>query len=276
VTVDNTAPTVSITSPAPGDVSGTITVTATAAADVTQVAFFVDGTTSIGVDNSSASGWSVSWDTTTATPGSHSLTATASDAAGNSATSTAVAVNVSNSGSFVLTTAVAVGADDAEQKASGSMNLTSSDLDMVLDSSTTITVGLRFIGINIPTTATITSAYIQFRSDEVGSAVTNLTIQGQLDPNPVGFATTRYNIRDRLLRTDPVVWNPVLAWNAKNLVTDAQKTPDLKLIVQQLISQGGWSSGNAMVFIIGGTGQRTADSFEGGYAPRLIINYTLP
>jgi hypothetical protein len=243
---------------------------------VTQVAFFVDGTTSIGVDNSSASGWSVSWDTTTATPGSHSLTATASDAAGNSATSTAVAVNVSNSGSFVLTTAVAVGADDAEQKASGSMNLTSSDLDMVLDSSTTITVGLRFIGINIPTTATITSAYIQFRSDEVGSAGTNLTIQGQLDPSPAPFVTTRYNIRDRA-RTGLVDWMAVPAWTAKNLVTDAQKTPDLKLIVQALVSQGGWGGGNhAMVFIISGTGQRTADSFEGGYAPRLIINYDLP
>jgi hypothetical protein len=97
VTVDNTDPTVSITSPTEGEtVSGTIDVTADASdatSGVTQVEFFVDGS-SIGVDTSEP--YAVSWDTTTVSNGSHELTAVATDGAGNTATSDPVTVTVQN------------------------------------------------------------------------------------------------------------------------------------------------------------------------------------
>ena len=96
VTVDNTPPTVSITSPAEGAiVSGTIDVTADASDDngVTQVEFFADGA-SIGVDTTAS--YAVSWDTTTAANGSHTLTATATDVADNATTSDPVTVTVDN------------------------------------------------------------------------------------------------------------------------------------------------------------------------------------
>ena len=97
VTVDNTSPTVSITSPSDGTtVSGTIDVTANATdatSGVTQVEFFLDGA-SIGVDSTSP--YSVSWDTTTVTNGNHTLTATAADVAGNAAPSSPVTANVDN------------------------------------------------------------------------------------------------------------------------------------------------------------------------------------
>jgi hypothetical protein len=275
VTVDNEAPTVSITSPAGGaTVAGNVSIEASASADVTSVEFFVDGS-SIGIDTDIAGGWSVLWQTSTATQAPHDLTAQALDAAGNSTTSPPVTVTVDNpSGPQVFTTAVAVAADDAEQKASGSMNLASADLDMVIDGSTTTTVGLRFTGINIPQNATITNAYIQFRSDEVQSGTTTLTVMGELSPNPAAFGTTKFNITGRA-DTVSVGWTPV-PWTAKNLTGTAQRTPDLKSIVQILVNQGGWQMGNPMVFTIGGTGQRTADSFEGGYAPQLVIEYSTP
>jgi len=98
VTVDNTPPTVSITSPADGaTVSGTIDVkvdASDATSGVAQVEFFVNGA-SIGVDTNGDDGWSVSWDTTTVTNDSHTLTATATDAAGNAA-SDSVTVTVDN------------------------------------------------------------------------------------------------------------------------------------------------------------------------------------
>ncbi|HYU68110.1 MAG TPA: Ig-like domain-containing protein [Burkholderiales bacterium] len=93
---DNTPPTVSITSPASGaTVSGTINVTASASDNrgVADVQFFLDGAP--GADDTTAP-YSVPWDTTTASNGSHTLTAVARDAAGNSATSTPVTVTVSN------------------------------------------------------------------------------------------------------------------------------------------------------------------------------------
>jgi hypothetical protein len=94
---DTTRPSVSITSPVNGDtVSDTTPVMANASDNVgvTQVQFFRDGTTSLGVD--ATNHYSVSWDTTTASNGVHTLTAVASDAAGNSRTSASVLVAVSN------------------------------------------------------------------------------------------------------------------------------------------------------------------------------------
>jgi len=93
---DTIPPTTSITAPLAGaTVSGTTSVTATASDNVgvTKVEFYLDGVLK-STDTSSPYSWS--WDTTTATNGSHSLTSKAYDAALNTGTSTAVSVTVSN------------------------------------------------------------------------------------------------------------------------------------------------------------------------------------
>jgi hypothetical protein len=94
---DNTPPTVSVTSPASGaTVSGTITVTASASDNrgVAGVQFQLDGVNG-GAEDTTAP-YSVSWDTATASNGSHTLTAVARDAAGNRTTSNPVTVTVAN------------------------------------------------------------------------------------------------------------------------------------------------------------------------------------
>ncbi len=96
---DTTPPSVSVTAPTGGStVSNTIPVTATAADDdsVAGVRFELDGA-SLGAEDTSAP-YSVSWDTRTATNGSHTLTAVARDIAGNATTSAPVAVTVGNTG----------------------------------------------------------------------------------------------------------------------------------------------------------------------------------
>ena len=90
-------PVVEITTPGDGDpVSGTVTFTANATDDdaVTQVEFFVDSV-SLGVDSNDADGWSAVWDTTLASEGSHTLTATATDSASQTA-SDSIDVTVDN------------------------------------------------------------------------------------------------------------------------------------------------------------------------------------
>src|SRR5438046_6772666 len=83
------APTVSITSPASGaPVGGTIGVTASASAGVVGVQFLLDGA-NLGAEDTTAP-YSVSWNTTAASNGSHTLTAAARDAAGNRTTSAPV------------------------------------------------------------------------------------------------------------------------------------------------------------------------------------------
>jgi hypothetical protein len=94
---DTQPPTVSLTAPASGaTVSGTTTTISASASDnvgVTSVQFLLDGNP-IGLPVATAP-YTVIWDTTTTTNGTHAVAARASDAAGNT-TSSAVNVSVSN------------------------------------------------------------------------------------------------------------------------------------------------------------------------------------
>jgi len=95
---DTTPPTVSITSPSDGEtISGTVALRASAADNVgvAGVQFRIDGA-NFGAEDTSAP-YSVSWNTTSASNGSHTITAVARDTAGNrSPVSAPVTVTVAN------------------------------------------------------------------------------------------------------------------------------------------------------------------------------------
>jgi len=95
---DTTPPTISLTTPSSGStVSGSsVTVSATASDNigVSGVQFLLDGTNLQSEDTTSP--YSILWNTTTTTNGSHTLTARARDAAGNTTTSNGVTVTVDN------------------------------------------------------------------------------------------------------------------------------------------------------------------------------------
>ncbi len=95
---DTTPPTVSISTPSSGStVSGSsVTVSANASDNtgVVGVQFRLDGA-NLGAEDTTAP-YSIVWNTTSATNGTHNLTAVARDAAGNLATSPIVSVTVSN------------------------------------------------------------------------------------------------------------------------------------------------------------------------------------
>lgn len=96
-TSDTTPPTVTMTAPANGaTVSGTVSITANASDNVSvaSVQFQLDGANLGSADT--ASPYAFSWNTATASNGSHSLRAIAKDGAGNSTTSASVTVTVSN------------------------------------------------------------------------------------------------------------------------------------------------------------------------------------
>jgi hypothetical protein len=96
---DTTAPAVSFTAPA--TVSGTVTLSATATdnaggSGVAGVQFKLDGANLDTEDTSPPNPYSVSWNTSTVTNGTHTLAAVARDAAGNITTSAPVTVTVAN------------------------------------------------------------------------------------------------------------------------------------------------------------------------------------
>ena len=104
ITTDLTPPTVSITAPTAGTtVSGTVSVTATAADNVgvVGVQFQLDGA-NLGAEKTAAP-WTISWNTATGTAGAHTLTAVARDAAGNRTTSAAVVATVATAPTVAIT-----------------------------------------------------------------------------------------------------------------------------------------------------------------------------
>ena len=94
---DTIAPTVSLSGPAANSTqAGTVTVSANAADNVgvVGVQFLVDGA-NLGAEDAT-SPYSISWNTTTASNGLHTLAARARDAAGNATTTTPISVTVDN------------------------------------------------------------------------------------------------------------------------------------------------------------------------------------
>src|SRR5260221_11301930 len=124
---DTTPPTVSITAPAAAStVSGSVTVSATAADNVgvVGVQFLLDGA-NLGTEDT-ASPYSVTWNTATAANGSHTLSARARDAAGNTATAS-VTVTVNNPDTTPPTVSISAPANGATVLATITVSATASD-----------------------------------------------------------------------------------------------------------------------------------------------------
>ncbi len=163
--------------------------------------------------------------------------------------------------------------DDAEESIHGRMNLNSSDLELIQEG-TKQKVGIRFTNLNIPKNMKILNAYIQFQVDEVSTRTTDLTIYGEKVGNALTFTSENHNISSRTKTNSSVAWHPE-PWNTVGEHGQKQQSADLSTIVQEIVNQDTWSSGNVMVFMILGEGQRVAESFNGqaNAAARLVVTY---
>jgi hypothetical protein len=205
--------------------------------------------------------------------GTYVFRLTATDEASLSA-SDQVTVFAANEGTAVLRRSVSVGYDDAEEGQNLKVALGGSDLELVNDGATlgNQTVGVRFQNITVPRSTDVTNAYIQFQADRVTTGTTNLLVQAQAADNAPRFTTANGNISTRP-RLGGVTWGPVPPWNTPGAATETERTPDIEPLVQALVNRTNWRSGNAMVFVITGTGKRAAESFNGQAAPILQIEY---
>ena len=205
--------------------------------------------------------------------GSYLLRLTADDGELTAFDEVAISVNEPGGEPISLDVRVTAGSDDAEQRASGGVNLTSSDLELVFDSSNQ-TVGMRFQSVAIPQGAEIVNAYIQFQANEVSSEATSLTIAGEDNDQTVTFVPVSGNISSRPRTAAAVLWAPV-GWTTKGAAGLDQRTSDISSVIQEIVNRPGWSSGNSLVLIITGTGKRVAEAYEGqsAGAPLLHIEY---
>lgn len=167
--------------------------------------------------------------------------------------------------------------DDAEERVSGgTMDRNNSTIYMIRDSSNRDQyVGLRFQNIAIPAGATILSAYIDFTISATDSSSPSYTIVGQKALTPGSFTSTSGNISGRISAANAtsasVSWASVANPSAGSTLT----SPDIKSILQELVNQSGWTSGNPIVLAVKGSGTRRIVSYDGntGQAPLLRIKY---
>lgn len=169
------------------------------------------------------------------------------------------------------------GSDDGEEEVTtGTVILTSSDLELVNETDTKVDqlVGIRFVNIDIPYGATISNAYMLFTVDEVTDMETSVTIHGEASDNATTFEAIPGNISQRALTNAATDWLSIPAWTT---VGELKQTPDLSSVVQEIVNRPGWNNHQAMAFVISGSGRRTAIAYNGlkASAPRLHIEWQL-
>ncbi len=195
------------------------------------------------------------------------------------------AVSIKSFGDTTLTQRVAAASDDAEEEGPtgttpNRMWLNSSDIELISDFESPTTgeqkVGLRFAGLNIPVGATITSAHLVFRAVAADSPMTNsdatsLTLKGQLIGDAPTFTTTSGNISSRTLTSASTAWTPTTWTTGLDY-----NSPDISSVVQEIVGQGTWASGNDLAIIITGTGHRASQAYDTNpsTAAQLVVTYT--
>ena len=211
------------------------------------------------------------------TSGTYVLRLSATDGQLSASDEVTIVVQAASGGGSATTVErrVVAGSDDAEQAASGFVGLTSSDLELTTDGSTQQVVGVRFTNLQVPQGAQVANAYVQFRTDEVSTGASAMTIRAEAADNTPTYVGTNGNVTSRTPTSQNVSWSPP-DWTTVGQAAAGQRTPDLSTVLQAVVGRPGWSAGNALALQFSGTGRRTAEAFEGGasFAPLLHVEYT--
>jgi hypothetical protein len=146
----------------------------------------------------------------------------------------------------------------------------------------------RFPGVTVPAGAIVTSAIVQVTSTGQEdtfpmSGDLNLRIQGELSTNPSGFVqpavtATSFAITQRPRTEATVDWNITETWSNNQV----RLAPDAASVLQEIVNQSGWASGNPVALFLKGTDEtsenyRRVYTFESGTPdtrhPTLIVQY---
>ncbi|MEA3225225.1 MAG: hypothetical protein U9Q07_04680, partial [Planctomycetota bacterium] len=174
---------------------------------------------------------------------------------------------------------ITAGNDDWEQLVGGGMrDAGSSDLELPYEDTgkgDKQISGVRFLDVRVPKGANITSAYLEFVCDETkdGSLAVSLLIEGQLSPNaPAITGSTDYPALPKASAT--AVWD-VENWTSTGQVSQSS---DIAAIIEELVGQDGWVSGNAILLTISDNpakssqGIRCAESYNGSSAQASLLH----
>lgn len=137
--------------------------------------------------------------------------------------------------------------------------------------------GFRFVNVAIPRGAIIESAIWQGYQTREGRGAPTFKIQGE-----AAFSASTFNGTCADWDSRPKT-NAVVDWSPPQDQDQWHSSPDLKTIIQEIVNQSKWGSGNSLVIFIQWNGidaagnYRTWKSYEDdpNYAPKLQISYVV-
>ena len=167
--------------------------------------------------------------------------------------------------------------DDAEEVVGeGTMNVGSSDLELTHDGGEQL-IAVRFPSVAIPPAAQIDNAVVIFDIDEVrpgqSDAPTTIAVYAESSANSAPITDADSDLSSREVTKAAVRWNPEPSTETHELLT----TPDLSVIVNEVVRRPGWAEGNALTILFGhidGAGIRWVEAARdndgaGGKTPML-------
>ncbi|HET8705411.1 MAG TPA: hypothetical protein VFM46_03830, partial [Pseudomonadales bacterium] len=138
-------------------------------------------------------------------------------------------------------------------------------------------LGLRFTNINIPQHATITSAKISLYSSQNQWIQVAYVLAAEKTPDSPTFSSANPPSQ-RILTGAKVTHNDDTLWQAGAWYSLDEMAP----VLQEVIDQSAWQSGNSVSFIFTGTGSAWGHKFVNAWdssaatAPVLTVTYSTP
>lgn len=142
-------------------------------------------------------------------------------------------------------------------------------------STTTSYTGIRFTNVSIPSGAVVTSAKIRVYSTKSQWISIAMSMAGELTPSSAVFSSAS-KPSQRVLTAQKVAHTSNTNWAANTWYVLDEMAP----VVQEIVNQAGWKSGNSLALILKGTGRSWGRKTVAGWAanpnngPQLLITYT--
>jgi len=139
--------------------------------------------------------------------------------------------------------------DVEENETDGQLYVNSLDLEFGFDTYNNQnyqTVGLRFVDVQIPTDRKIVKAYLSMVAKSSGSGKSHVKFHGEATGNSLMFdAKNAYELTNRNLTENSIDWLPS-NWSENERIN----SPDLSDILNEIIKQPEWESGNAISILV--------------------------
>lgn len=127
-------------------------------------------------------------------------------------------------------------------------------------------IGWRFRNITIPPHSYIAGAFITWTSSQNQSDVSEWIMRSELSPDASSFTTHKYNISQRAQSPQ------ILQWSPPEWIEDLEySSPDMRHLIQGIIDQPEWNTGNDISLFLQGDGFREAWSYDGDSSKSALL-----